>query len=58
LRLSWAELVQHGPSIVRRLRLASGLMLFTYVFLHFLNHSLGNIGYEALEAGARWAEMI
>src|SRR5229473_6142556 len=54
----WAGLVRRGPSIVRRLRLASGLVLFSYIFLHFLNHSLGNISLEAMEQGAQWAEMI
>src|SRR5579864_5679112 len=49
---SWAGLVRRGPSIVRRLRLASGLVLFSYVFLHFLNHSLGNISWQAMEQGA------
>src|SRR5947209_16041664 len=62
VRLTWKErraaLLARGPSIVRRLRLASGLVLFSYVFLHFLNHSLGNISFEAMEAGARYAEMI
>jgi adenylate cyclase len=58
LALGWAGLVRRGPSIARRLRLASGLVLFSYVFLHFLNHSLGNIGYEAMEWGAQYAEMI
>ena len=57
-RAGWAGLVRRGPSIVRRLRLASGLVLFSYVFLHFLNHSLGNISLEAMERGAQWAEMI
>ena len=52
LRSGWAGLVRRGPSIVRRLRLASGLVLFSYVFLHFLNHSLGNISWEAMESGA------
>jgi adenylate cyclase len=60
--LSWktggAALVRRGPSIVRRLRLASGLVLFTYVFLHFLNHSLGNISLEAMERGAVVQEWI
>jgi adenylate cyclase len=60
--LSWktggTALVRRGPSIVRRLRLASGLILFSYVFLHFLNHSLGNISWEAMERGAEWAELI
>ena len=54
----WAGLVRRGPSIVRRFRLASGLVLFSYVFLHFLNHSLGNISYEAMEAGAVYAEKL
>jgi adenylate cyclase len=52
------SLVRRGPSIVRRLRLASGLVLFSYLFLHFLNHSLGNISFEAMERGAQYAEMI
>jgi adenylate cyclase len=60
--LSWktggAALVRRGPSIVRRLRLASGLILFSYVFLHFLNHSLGNISWEAMERGAVVQEWI
>jgi adenylate cyclase len=60
--LSWktdgAALVRRGPSIVRQLRLASGLILFTYVFLHFLNHSLGNISWEAMESGAVVQEWI
>ncbi len=38
---------------VRRLRLASGLVLFTYVTLHYLDHALGNISVEAMEKGAR-----
>jgi adenylate cyclase len=58
LGTSWAGLVRRGPSIVRRLRLASGLVLFSYVFLHFINHSLGNISYEAMEAGAVYAEKL
>ena len=58
LTAGWAELVRRGPSIVRRLRLASGLVLFSYLFLHFLNHSLGNISFEAMERGAQYAEMI
>jgi len=57
-KTGWAGLVRRGPSIVRRLRLASGLILFSYVFLHFLNHSLGNISLEAMERGAVAAEWI
>jgi adenylate cyclase len=40
-----------SPTSVRKLRLATGLTLFTYVGLHLLNHSLGNISVAAMEAG-------
>ena len=36
---------------LRRLRLATGLILFTYVGLHLADHALGNISLEAMEAG-------
>jgi adenylate cyclase len=35
----------------RQLRLASGLVLFAYLTTHFLNHALGLISLEAMEAG-------
>jgi len=54
----WPSLVHRGPSIVRRLRLVTGLILFSYVFLHFLNHSLGNISFDAMERGAVVQEWI
>jgi adenylate cyclase len=54
----WAALVRRGPSIVRQLRLVTGLILFSYVFLHFLNHSLGNISLAAMERGAVVQEWI
>jgi adenylate cyclase len=54
----WAAFVRNGPALVRRLRLASGLVLFTYVFLHFVNHSLGNISWEAMEWGGVIHEWI
>jgi adenylate cyclase len=57
-KTGWAALAIRGPSILRRLRLASGLVLFTYVFLHFVNHSLGNISWEAMESGAVIQEWI
>ncbi|HEX3346673.1 MAG TPA: adenylate/guanylate cyclase domain-containing protein [Acetobacteraceae bacterium] len=40
-----------GAISVRRLRLATGFALFTYVASHLLNHSLGNISLGAMEAG-------
>jgi adenylate cyclase len=36
---------------VRRIRLAAGLVLFTYVALHLVNHALGNVSVPAMEAG-------
>ncbi len=38
------------PSL-RQIRLATGLVLFAYVTLHFANHALGNISVEAMESG-------
>jgi adenylate cyclase len=35
----------------RQVRLVCGLVLFTYVTTHFLNHALGNISVEAMEIG-------
>ena len=37
---------------LRRLRLASGLVLFAYLTTHYLNHALGLISREALSRGA------
>src|SRR5260221_8312728 len=38
---------------VRRARLISGLVLFTYVLTHLLNHALGLISLDALDLGRR-----
>jgi adenylate cyclase len=40
--------------IVRRVRLVSGLALLTYLATHFINHALGLISLEAMEAGRIW----
>ena len=40
-----------GRGRARKIRLISGLVLFTFVTTHFLNHSLGNISLAAMEAG-------
>ena len=40
-----------SAAIIRRVRLVTGLVLFTYVSTHFINHALGLIGLEAMEAG-------
>src|SRR5438128_5384529 len=39
---------------IRRIRLASGLILFFYLTTHFLNHALGLISLDAMEAGRIW----
>ena len=43
---------------VRRVRLASGLVLFTYVTLHFANHALGNISIDAMEKGLAFQKLL
>ena len=43
-----------GAPLVRMLRLWAGLVLFTYVSLHLVNHALGLISYGAMEAGLGW----
>jgi len=40
-----------NPLWLRKLRLCTGLTLFTYVATHLLNHSLGNVSIPAMEAG-------
>ena len=39
---------------VRQIRLACGLVLFTYLVSHFLNHALGNISLDALAEGVHY----
>lgn len=43
---------------IRKIRLASGLTLFTYVSLHLLNHSLNNISIAAAEDGLRLQKLL
>lgn len=47
-----------GEAPIRRLRLASGLTLFTYAGLHLLNHALGNVSVAAMEAGLRLQKFL
>ena len=39
---------------IRRTRIVTGLVLFTYLTTHLLNHSLGLISLDAMEAGRVW----
>ena len=41
-------------SVLQRLRLGSGIVLFCYVSLHLLNHALGLVSLAAMEAGREW----
>jgi adenylate cyclase len=50
-------------AMIRKIRLASGLVLFTYVCSHFLNHACGLISVEAMDAvlainGGFWQSWI
>lgn len=40
--------------MIRRIRLATGLILLFYVTTHLLNHALGLISYNAMEDGRIW----
>jgi adenylate cyclase len=43
---------------VRQIRLACGLVLFTYVSLHYCNHALGLISVAAMEDGLKLQKLI
>src|SRR5689334_6708285 len=40
--------------MIRQLRMISGLVLFTYVVVHLVNHSLGIVSVAAMDAMLRW----
>jgi adenylate cyclase len=44
--------------IIHRFRLASGLVMLTYLLLHLLNHSLGNISLDTAESGLTFAKAV
>src|ERR1700744_3377246 len=39
---------------VRQVRIVCGLILFSYLLSHYINHALGNISLDALEYGLRF----
>lgn len=43
---------------VRQVRLATGLVMFAYIFSHFFNHALGVISYDAMEAWLWYHVMV
>lgn len=42
----------------RELRLATGLVLATFLVTHFSNHALGLVSVEAMETGRRWFNLL
>ena len=42
-----------ASQFVSRLRLATGLVLFSFLLTHFVNHALGLVSLEAMEGGRR-----
>ncbi len=43
---------------IRRVRLATGLVLFAYVATHFANHALGLVSLDTMEAGLGWFGLL
>src|SRR5712671_2881844 len=49
--------------MIRRLRLASGLVMFAYVTTHFVNHSLGLVSVQVMDRALEhiyhyWASLL
>jgi adenylate cyclase len=40
--------------LLRRIRLVSGLILFTFLTTHLMNHALGLISLATMEVGRTW----
>src|SRR5882672_6648156 len=47
-----------AAAVVRQIRLWTGLVLFTYLTTHFLNHALGLVSLEAMAAGQAWFVLV
>src|SRR5690349_18021514 len=47
-----------GQRMIRRLRLASGLVMLAYVTMHLANHALGLVSLDAMEATLGWVVAI
>lgn len=45
-------------AVVRQIRLWTGLVLFTYLTTHFVNHALGLVSLEAMAAGQAWFVLV
>jgi adenylate cyclase len=47
-----------AAAVVRQIRLWTGLVLFTYLTTHFLNHALGLVSLEAMAAEQDWFVLV
>ena len=43
---------------IRRLRLAAGLIMLSYLTLHLSMHALGNVSFEAMQWGTRIHDFV
>jgi adenylate cyclase len=50
--------VRSAAAVVRQIRLWTGLVLFTYLTTHFLNHALGLVSLDAMAAGQEWFVLV
>ena len=39
---------------LRQVRITCGLVMFSYIFSHFVNHSIGNVSYDFMETWLTW----
>ena len=51
------EILQRGD-MLQKLRLASGLILFTFALLHFTNHALGLVHVETMHEMQAWRTWV
>lgn len=47
-----------AAAVVRQIRLWTGLVLFTFITTHFLNHALGLVSLDAMAAGQEWFTLV
>ena len=47
-----------GAASTQRLRIASGLILFTFATTHFLNHAVGLVDLETMHEVQAWRQVV
>src|ERR1700722_292934 len=53
VEMAWGERMSGQGSVLRRLRLLTGLVMFAYIAVHLANHALGIISLSLAESGLR-----